>query len=58
MAYITQDKIQNTEELQGVRLDLLEGMKQRGKRGDVFDIFSIARDLKKSSDHAEKKEIN
>ena len=55
MAYITQDKIQNTEELQGVRLDLLEGMKQRGKRGDVFDIFSIARDLKKSSDHAEKK---
>ena len=55
MAYITQENAQKIPELQGVRLDLLEGMEQREKRGDVFDTFSIARDLKKSSDRIEGK---
>lgn len=50
MAYISDKDRARSPELQGVRLDLLEGMKQRAKRGDVFDTFSIARDLKKSTD--------
>lgn len=50
MAYITDEDRARSPELQGVRLDLLNGMKQREKRDDVFNTFSIARDLKKNID--------
>lgn len=55
MAYIEQSDIDGKSELSGVRLDLLSEMKQRSNRKDVFDTFSIARDLKRYSDKKDKK---
>lgn len=53
MAYITEDKLASTPELGGVQMELLKEMKQRKKGGDVFDTYSIARDLKKATDRKE-----
>lgn len=50
MAYITKEEAQAVPELSGIRMDLLSGMSQRNKRDDVFDTFTMARDLKKQSD--------
>lgn len=50
MLHITENQRESIPELQGVRIDLLEEMEQRKKEGDVFDTYSIARDLKKASD--------
>lgn len=50
MLHITENQRKSIPELKGVRIDLLEEMEQRKKEGDVFDTYSIARDLKKASD--------
>ncbi len=50
MLHITENEERNIPELHGVQIELLKEMKQREKEGDVFDTFSIARDLKKASD--------
>ena len=55
MAMITEDDIRQNPELAGVRLDLLSEMDKRKEQEDVFDTFSIARDLKKYSDKKEGK---
>ncbi len=50
MAYITEEQRERIPELQGVRTDLLEEMGHRKSKKDVFDTFSLARDLKNASD--------
>lgn len=50
MAYISEENMQNKPELAGVRMDLLSEMKQRTDKKDVFDTYSIARDLRRYSE--------
>lgn len=50
MAYITEEERERIPELQGVRMDLLEEMGHRKSKKDVFETFSLARDLKNASD--------
>lgn len=55
MAYITEEEKERIPELQGVRTDLLEEMGHRKSKKDVFDTFSLARDLKNASDKRERR---
>lgn len=50
LANVTEEETGEDRELSGLRMDLLSGMKQRSKGGDIFDTYSIARDLQKRSD--------
>ncbi|MCD8068000.1 MAG: hypothetical protein LUE87_03770 [Lachnospiraceae bacterium] len=52
---IDEDSQSASEELGGVSLNLLGEMRQRKKKGDIFDTYYIARDLKRKEDKLEGK---
>ncbi len=58
MAYMTEADKAKGGGLENVRLDVLNEMGQRQKHGDVFDTFSIARDMKRYTDKIKQQQGN